>query len=298
MAFGLVHASAQSVYRYKDDLGHWHFTDRQPDEPVEQLEHERRRPGRKPAAVVLTQAQDERGLVITARNDYFCPVHLVYTLVNTLNVPGTLLGTQQLVLQANQKSEVVVVPLAANGETRFEVSYQYLPGDPGARHAPQQPYRAPFAVSSDYRISQAYPDMITHTTPGSRHAVDIALPEGTPVYAARGGMVFDVAYDSYSGGTTEADRAKANLVRILHDDGTMAVYAHLAWNAIRVRPGTRVERGEYIANSGNTGFSTGPHLHFGVQRNDNGQVVSVPVTFEGSGGIAIAPESGKHLKAY
>ncbi|MEO1574312.1 MAG: M23 family metallopeptidase, partial [Pseudomonadota bacterium] len=184
------------------------------------------------------------------------------------------------------------------GETSYEVSYRYLPGDPEAQHRPARPYRAPYAVSSDYLITQAFPDKITHDSPGSRHAIDFALPDGTPVYAARGGIVFDVAYDSFSGGTTDEDRQKANLVRILHDDGTMAVYAHLAWNAIRVRPGERVKRGEYIANSGNTGFSTGPHLHFGVQRNDNGRMVSVPVTFEGSGGTAVSPKSGQRMTAY
>ena len=54
---------------------------------------------------------------------------------------------------------------------------------------------------------------------------------------------------------------------MLHDDGTTAIYAHLQMDTIRVRPGQRVERGEYIANSGNTGFSSGPHLHFVVVRN-------------------------------
>ena len=70
------------------------------------------------------------------------------------------------------------------------------------------------------------------------------------------------------GGTDQGrDASAANLVRILHDDGTWAEYAHLNRSTIRVRPGDVVERGEYIADSGNTGFSSGPHLHFVVQRN-------------------------------
>ena len=57
------------------------------------------------------------------------------------------------------------------------------------------------------------------------------------------------------------------MVQILHEDGTIAVYAHLHWDSIRVRIGDHVSRGQYIANSGSTGFSSGPHLHFAVIRN-------------------------------
>jgi murein DD-endopeptidase MepM/ murein hydrolase activator NlpD len=57
----------------------------------------------------------------------------------------------------------------------------------------------------------------------------------------------------------------------------MAIDGHLNWNTIRVTPGQHVTRGEYIADSGNTGFTTGPPLHFAVQRNRGGAIVSVRV---------------------
>ncbi|MGB5690717.1 MAG: M23 family metallopeptidase, partial [Woeseiaceae bacterium] len=90
----------------------------------------------------------------------------------------------------------------------------------------------------------------------------------------------------------------ANIVRVLHDDGTFAVYAHLNWNSIRVNPGERVHAGQYIADSGNTGFSSGPHLHFAVQRNVGMFVESLPVTFRGPGDSSINPRSGMTLAAY
>jgi len=87
-------------------------------------------------------------------------------------------------------------------------------------------------------------------------------------------------------------------VRILHEDGTYGEYAHLNRNSIRVKPGDIVRRGEYIADSGNTGFSSGPHLHFAVIRNIGMRVESVPVVFEGANGSEVAPATGTELTAY
>ncbi|MEM6640875.1 MAG: M23 family metallopeptidase [Pseudomonadota bacterium] len=289
---------AQSIYRYQDEQGNWHFTDRKPDDEVDNLQHEKRRPGPPPPAVTLAQSVDGSDIVVTARNDIFCPVQLRFRVRDGARAWPGLPDPIFEVLQANSTTEILRLPLPDNRDVALNIEFGHLPGDPDARHQPSRPYRAQFAIESRYAITQAFPDEVTHNTAGSRHAVDLALPEGTPVYAAREGMVFEVAYGSFTGGTTEADRAKANLVRILHDDGTMAVYAHLAWNAIRVRPGTRVTRGERIASSGNTGFSSGPHLHFGVQKNSGGRMESVPVSFEGPGGTAVTPTTGAVLTAY
>ena len=115
----------------------------------------------------------------------------------------------------------------------------------------------------------------------------------------REGIVFEVASTNFRGGTDrDRDAAAANIVRILHDDGTHAVYAHLNWNSIRVQPGDEVERGQYIADSGNTGFSSGPHLHFAVLRNVGMRIESVPVVFEGANSSRILPVAGKTLTAY
>lgn len=72
---------------------------------------------------------------------------------------------------------------------------------------------------------------------------------------------------------------RANFVRIHHDDGTMAVYAHLQQHSVRVRPGMRVPAGHWIGNSGNSGFSSGPHLHFVIQANIGMALESLPLRF-------------------
>ena len=103
---------------------------------------------------------------------------------------------------------------------------------------------------------------------------------------------------SRAGTDAKRDMSLANVVRILHDDGTYAIYAHLNWNSIRVRLGDHVQRGEYIADSGNTGFSSGPHLHFVVVRNAGMSMSSIPVRFAGADASPVAPVSGQALTAY
>jgi len=118
------------------------------------------------------------------------------------------------------------------------------------------------------------------------------------VYAAREGTVINARHDYFRGATDPVMLDQANVIEILHSDGTIGVYAHLHWDSIRVRIGAHVLRGEYIADSGNTGFTSGPHLHFAVIRNSGSEDVSVPVQFAGIGGVAVTPATQMPLTAY
>ena len=198
------------------------------------------------------------------------------------------------------ETHLFTLDLLEDGSQPFlEYQFKYLAGDPSARHRPRGGYRAPYAVGSNYPVTQAFPEVATHTTRDSYYAVDFAMPIGTDIFAARDGVVFDVASNNFTGGLDPArDGPNANVVRVMHDDGTYAIYAHLNTNTIRVRPGDYVRRGEYIADSGNTGYSSGPHLHFAVVRNAGMRVESVPVTFIGADSDSIVPASGTNLTAY
>jgi murein DD-endopeptidase MepM/ murein hydrolase activator NlpD len=200
------------------------------------------------------------------------------------------------------RSETLLMALATmDSEKPAEgsFSYQYIIGHPGARHRPDLPYRLPYALAQAHRVSQAYPDSMTHAAPANRYAVDFEMPIGTRICAARGGVVIEVVGDFVDAGLDpERDGERANFVRVLHDDGTLALYGHLDPGSIRVAPGQRIGRGEHIADSGNTGYSSGPHLHFVVQRNRAGALESVPVSFAGAGGVAFTPETGDVPVAY
>ncbi len=84
--------------------------------------------------------------------------------------------------------------------------------------------------------------------------IDIACPVGTPVYATAPGIVAFAGTDSLYG----------KLVVLRHPGGYETLYGHLS--RILVVPGWRVQRGDLIGFSGNTGISTGPHLHYALRR--------------------------------
>jgi murein DD-endopeptidase MepM/ murein hydrolase activator NlpD len=192
-----------------------------------------------------------------------------------------------------------LAPIDAASPVEVSFSYQYLYGHPGAQHRPDAPYRLPYALDNAFPVSQAFPDTVTHVSEANRHAVDFEMPVGTRVFAAREGIVVETAEEfSGAGLDLEFDAERANIVRVLHDDGTLALYGHLNWHSVRVKPGDRVARGQHIADSGNTGFSSGPHLHFVVQRNRAGRTESVPVRFAGSAGSVVSLETGDRPVAY
>ena len=292
---------AQSLYKYRGPDGEWIYADRPPDHDT--LVEVRILDGDDNAEVGIDVTYEFRGRTVEliASNPSYVPIELTleFRTVRGVEFPDP---DDDLRWVVPPRSDTVLMALdLLENATRpeLEFQYRYLAGDPGARHQPQRPYRAPFAMSTNHPITQAFPQVATHTTRDSQYAVDIAMPIGTDVMAARGGVVFDVAASNFSGGLDPArDGPKANVVRILHDDGTYAIYAHLNTNTIRVRPGDRVQRGEYIADSGNTGFSSGPHLHFAVVRNAGMYIESVPVTFQGSNAERIVPAVGAELTAY
>lgn len=299
LVFGSV--GAQALYKYRGDDGEWIYSDRPPDDGSVVAEVRNLTPSAPRSAVRVGYELDGSDVRLVAQNDFFAPVEirLEFEKIDGLEFPHP---DDPLRWVIPARGEMPLVNLGIlDGAVRpaIEYRYEFLVGDPSAQHRPTRPYRAPFALANNFPVTQAYPDAVTHSTPDSRHAVDFAMPIGTDVFAARGGVVFDVAAASFTGGTDRTQNLSlANVVRILHDDGTYAVYAHLNWNSIRVRVGDHVERGEYIADSGNTGYSSGPHLHFVVVRNAGMYMESLPVEFAGADQGPVRPGTGQLLTAY
>lgn len=185
----------------------------------------------------------------------------------------------------------------------FRTQYTWTLGDFNAAQSPDALYRLPYRDGTTFRIGQSPGGPITtHSSPDSQFAVDITMPEGTPVLAAREGTVIYTEANQVYGAQVPDMMGKANEVRIQHVDGTFAVYAHLAHGGVYVYPGQRVIAGQQIGLAGSTGYSSGPHLHFAVQTvrktNDKIETVSLPFHFYvGNPPVAFAPQFNLLAKA-
>lgn len=165
-------------------------------------------------------------------------------------------------------------------------------GNVDADHDDAYVYRLPYAPGRSFPIIQSYDSRLSHRG-AERFTVDFGMPRGTPVHAAREGVVVLVEDSHVVGCELDECGRFANFVVVLHEDGTTGEYFHLEPRTAVVRPGERIRRGQLLARSGNTGFSTAPHLHFGVYRTGaDGRTESLAVRFAARGGTVTMPRSG------
>ncbi len=120
----------------------------------------------------------------------------------------------------------------------------------------------PFACGRIYPVSQGH-DTGSHKY-NDTYAWDFRMPEGTPIVAAKDGVVRLARGDSTEGGCDEKFAPKANYVVVSHGDGLETQYLH--FNAVVVKPGERVKQGQLLGFSGATGWACGAHLHFKVAK--------------------------------
>ena len=198
-----------------------------------------------------------------------------------------------------RESRLVLVlhPTAGDRQGRYRIAYDWTVGSRDAVHDDSQVYRLPYAPGRSYRVIQGYGSRFSHTGL-EEFAVDFRMPEGTPVHAARDGIVARTE-ESHSRGCWEDGCGDyANYVVILHDDLTTGEYYHLQQDGALVEPGERVLAGQRIGLSGNTGHTTVPHLHFAVYRAvEWGRTQSVPVRFATAEGIIGRPQRGARYRA-
>ena len=279
--------TAQSVYKIKNPDGTVSYTDRKPAS-LDGVQVIRARAENQSLVNLRVDGDGIRRQAV-ASNLIDGPLQIELQLQGAVNVASEPALPLRVVLPAHSTRTLATIQHADPRQpARFGVAMRAVPGDPAAR-PDDTVYLLPLDTRA-WRIDQGYGGAFSHNDAASRHAVDFAVAEGTPVLAAREGVVMQVeAHFDGAGLDREKYGSRANHIRILHGDGTMAVYAHLQPDSVLVRPGARVRRGQHIGNSGNTGFSTGPHLHFAVQVNRDMELVSVPFRLEGPGGTVSIP---------
>ncbi|WP_133500327.1 peptidoglycan DD-metalloendopeptidase family protein [Cognatilysobacter terrigena] len=279
-------AYAGKVYRWVDSRGVVHYGDHVPDPKAATPSGVTVIPViAEPSAIASLRTQQVgRAYQAIADNRLDGPVEVRLDFARADNVRGDPDLPTRTVVPAHGHTVVSLLDTVdATQPGGFELRMDVVPGDPRAR--PQDvEYLLPLRMNG-WRIDQGFGGGFSHDDEQNRYAIDLAAPIGTPVLAARDGVVMEVESDfSRAGLNRERYAGRANLIRILHDDGTMGVYAHLKVDGMLVRAGQRVRAGQTIALSGNTGFTTGPHLHFAVQVNRGMRLESIRFRMRGPQG--------------
>jgi murein DD-endopeptidase MepM/ murein hydrolase activator NlpD len=138
-----------------------------------------------------------------------------------------------------------------------------------AQEVPNSEYKLPWRKGESYAVSQDMTTNFSHDNPYNYYALDFAMYEGAHLTASRGGTVVSAYDGSNQGGIGSFHCSRwvefTNYVVINHGDGTSGVYVHLEQDSLQVEVGDVVNQGDYIARAGNTGCSSGSHLHFAIQ---------------------------------
>ncbi|MEO8172943.1 MAG: M23 family metallopeptidase [Sediminibacterium sp.] len=201
------------------------------------------------------------GYVLYAGNVAFCPVSIFLELdLENLRFTGST--KKAIVVPARTDSfrigELEIIDTRARNKYGFRSKFQI--GDLSLQTADTSyVYDLPFAPGKNFMLFQGYNGNFSHQ---NEKALDFTMPEGTEIFAARDGVVVRVIQENNQSCATEDCKKYNNAVTLYHADGSFTTYAHIRYNGSKVKVGDLVKKGSAIAYSGNTGWSSGPHLHF------------------------------------
>lgn len=159
------------------------------------------------------------------------------------------------------------VKLLQKGAIKDDTSYVYL---------------LPFENKKKHLLVQGYFGVWSHK---ERAALDFKMKRGTPILAARDGVVIRVKEDGSRGGWARKFRSQGNNIVIQHSDNSRSGYWHLKKDGALVNVGDSVKQGQIIGFSGRTGYAAMPHLHFIVWKNTGGNWQQIATRFQTSKGI-------------
>lgn len=221
-------------------------------------------------------------LYVSLINPFLAPVEIHLTALDSTK-PFIKVNSYGLLKEKDTLKNALVIPMEKIKDTSKVSFSEYLKfsikfGNPNETYDTAYEYELPFQKGKRYKIIQSFGGKFSHNKPHSKYALDIGMPIGDTITAARRGKVYFVKDDSKEHCRTRKCIDMANKIYVIHEDGTMAHYVHLDFEGALVEVGDTVEANQPIGISGMTGFTTIPHLHFVLYK---ARSVSIPFTFKG-----------------
>jgi murein DD-endopeptidase MepM/ murein hydrolase activator NlpD len=248
-------------------------------------------------AVKVTAARDGDLTRFFVENNEYSEITMTLDM-SVVNLKGSVEFPYTATFPARKVTEAFTLsPVECGAKWEYTYTNYYKLGSNCAQHDDDCLYELPYGPGSKFKVTQGYNGKFSHTG-SNQYAIDWQMPEGTLVRAARAGVVVRVKDDSEKGGPSmDFDRFN-NYILIRHSDGTLGHYCHLQKRGCLVSVGQTVSAGEFIAHSGNTGFSSGAHLHFCVFKTKDGRTrLSLPVKFKTSEERGVTLLSGHAYRA-
>ncbi|WP_159468195.1 M23 family metallopeptidase [Dyadobacter sp. 3J3] len=242
----------------------------------------------------------KNGYILYADNNAFCPVSMALDL-NLVNLRFSK-GRKKIFVIPEKTEKFMLGELDAiypSMPDKFSYNfYSSLGNINNIRYDEEYEYGLPFLKNKEYYLVQGYQGSFSHQ---NDNALDFIMAEGTEITAVREGVVIKVVQSNTGSCLREECKKMHNYILIYHSDGTIANYSHLIQNGSKVSAGDIVKKGEVIGLSGNTGFSSGPHLHFscsvilGVEKY---QTIRTKFRIDGGNKSEYLQEKNRYIKTY
>ena len=210
-------------------------------------------------------------------------------LITTDNLPI------EKIVKSKSKKLITTFYINAN-KYSLKSKYSFTIGSKYAIHNDKYLYRLPYEIGTYQKITQSFNGYFSHKG-NSLYAVDFGLKVGTKIYSAREGIVVNIKNNGYLHGDKKYI-SHANFITIRHNDDTYAKYVHLKKGGVKVKIGQKIKRGQFIGYSGNTGYTSGEHLHLVIFKGKSyNKRESIAIKFIGANGIISKPIRGQKYKA-
>lgn len=187
------------------------------------------------------------------------------------------------ILKINNKSKINP---NSSSLMKFQIetfnNFKFSPINPEILSVSMPGINLPFKNGKAYKILQGFNGNHSHNKLNNRYSIDFKMPSNDTICSVDDGLVIEAISGYKHGGKSDNWKGYDNYLKVYHPKlNLISVYAHLKFNGILVKIGDEIKAGQPIGLSGNTGYSTEPHLHFHLLKlNKENMWESVPYSFK------------------